>query len=82
MTHWEGDLARFRGYGREELRETEKGLDSRAAERYRKLCLDSQAVFIFWVLFAGGNSSGVEHRLAKARVAGSNPVSRSKIWAA
>ena len=25
----------------------------------------------------GGNSSEVEHRLAKARVAGSNPVSRS-----
>ena len=27
----------------------------------------------------GGNSSVVEHRLAKARVAGSNPVSRSII---
>ena len=29
-----------------------------------------------------GNSSVVEHRLAKARVAGSNPVSRSKLFKA
>jgi hypothetical protein len=30
---------------------------------------------------ASGSSSGVEHRLAKARVAGSNPVFRSNFWA-
>ncbi len=30
-------------------------------------------------LIQRGNSSAVEHRLAKARVAGSNPVSRSII---
>ena len=29
--------------------------------------------------FASGNSSVVEHRLAKARVEGSNPFSRSSI---
>jgi hypothetical protein len=33
---------------------------------------------IGFVLAGSGNSSVVEHRLAKARVAGSNPVSRSK----
>src|SRR5439155_13686869 len=32
---------------------------------------------IGFVLAGSGNSSVVEHRLAKARVAGSNPVSRS-----
>ena len=31
-----------------------------------------------WVRSVSGNSSGVERCLAKAKVAGSNPVSRSK----
>jgi hypothetical protein len=32
-----------------------------------------------WLTLTCGSGSGVEHRLAKARVAGSNPVFRSKL---
>ncbi len=33
----------------------------------------------FFIPLKSGNSSVVEHRLAKARVGGSNPLSRSKL---
>jgi hypothetical protein len=46
---------------------------------YRSLTVTSEVSTLRPWLFASGNSSVVEHRLAKARVEGSNPFSRSSI---